>query len=60
MPIEYEDLARIDIRVGTVLEAAVAEGARLPALLLRIDFGRDLGVLRSSAQLTRHDGGRLW
>ena len=53
MPISYDDFAQVDIRVGTVLEVSVAEGARKPALLLRIDFGRELGVLRSSAQLTR-------
>ena len=53
MPIAYEDFAKIDIRVGTVLEASPSEGARKPALLFRIDFGRELGVLRSSAQLTR-------
>jgi len=53
MPIAYEVFAKIDIRVGTVLEASEAEGARKPALLLRIDFGEQLGVLRSSAQLTR-------
>ena len=54
MRIDYEEFAKIDIRVGTIREAAVAVGARRPALQLRIDFGRELGVLRSSAQLTRH------
>ena len=43
-----------DIRVGTIIEALPAEGLRKPSLLLHIDFGSDLGVKRSCAQLTVH------
>jgi tRNA-binding protein len=43
-----------DIRVGTVVEAFVAEGLRMPALRLHIDFGKEIGLKRSCAQLTAH------
>jgi tRNA-binding protein len=53
-PIAYADFERVDIRVGTIVEARPFEGARKPALQLWIDFGGDLGVKKSSAQLTLH------
>ncbi len=52
--ITYDDFARVDIRVGTVLDAQPLEGARKPAFRLEIDFGPELGVRKSSAQLTVH------
>ncbi len=52
MPTPDEFFA-IDIRVGTVLEAEPFPEARKPSLRLRIDFGPEVGVRRSSAQLTR-------
>jgi tRNA-binding protein len=52
--ITYDDFNRVDIRVGTVLEARPLEGARKPALRLDIDFGPEIGVKKSSAQLTVH------
>lgn len=47
-----EGFARLDIRVGRVLDAAPLEGARKPAYRMRIDFGDALGVKQSSAQIT--------
>jgi tRNA-binding protein len=48
------DFSSIDMRVGTVLTADPFPEARKPAFKLTIDFGAELGVKRSSAQLTTH------
>ena len=52
--ITYDDFERVDIRVGTVVEARPFEGARKPALQLWVDFGPAIGVRKSSAQITKH------
>lgn len=52
--ITYDDFTKVDVRVGTVLDAQPLEGARKPAFRLEIDFGPELGVRKSSAQLTVH------
>jgi len=49
-----EAFSAIDMRVGTVIEAGLFPEARKPSLRLMIDFGPDVGVRRSSAQLTVH------
>ena len=50
----FDDFMKLDIRVGTIVEAQVFQKARRPAYQLRVDFGEELGVKKSSAQITDH------
>ncbi|MGH7554053.1 MAG: tRNA-binding protein [Longimicrobiales bacterium] len=53
MPISLDDFQKVELRVGRIVRAEEFPRARKPAYRLWIDFG-DLGVRRSSAQITRH------
>jgi tRNA-binding protein len=52
--IDFDDFLRVDMRVGRVVEVEEFPEARKPAWKLRIDFGDELGVKRSSAQITNY------
>ena len=52
--IGFDDFMKVDVRLGVIVEADEFPEARKPAFKLKIDFGPDIGVKRSSAQITEH------
>ena len=52
--IGYDDFARLDIRVGRIVQADEFPQARKPAYKLRIDFGPAIGIKNASAQITKY------
>ena len=54
--ITFDDFLKVDIRVGTIVRAEPFPEARRPAYKVWVDFGADLGVKKTSAQITRHYG----
>ena len=54
MEISYEDFKKVTIKVGTVLEVKKNEKAKKPSLVLRVDFGKKIGIKQTSAQITHY------
>ena len=54
MEISYEDFKKVLIKTGTVLEVKKNEKAKKPSLVLRVDFGKKIGIKQTSAQITHY------
>lgn len=55
MDSNVENFANLDIRVGQILSAEVFVEAKKPAYILKIDFGQDIGIKKTSAQITNYE-----
>ena len=54
MEISYDDFKKINLKIGTVIEVKKNEKARKPSLVIKVDFGEEIGVKQSSAQITHY------
>ena len=52
--ITYEDYSKVEIKIGTVLSVKKNEKARTPSLVVEVDFGKEIGIKKSSAQITHY------
>ena len=52
--ITFNDYEKIEIRIGTVLSVSQNKKARKPSLVLKVDFGKEIGIKQSSAQITHY------
>ena len=54
MEITYDDFKKVQIKLGTVLSVKKNEKAKKPSLVVRVDFGKEIGIKESSAQITHY------
>ena len=52
--ITYDTFDKVDIRIGTIISVKKNEKARKPSLIVEVDFGKEIGIKQSSAQITRY------
>lgn len=50
--ISWDDFEKVELRVGTILSAKLFKEARIPAYIVEVDFGEEIGIKKSSAQIT--------
>ena len=54
MEITYDDFKKVQIKLGTILSVEKNEKARKPSLVVKVDFGKEIGIKQSSAQITHY------